>query len=177
MRYYRITIEPLDGEAGRPTGSKDCDAEGENVSSARWPMSWTASTRTRASCCQEDSVSSRPGALALHSCWRCSAHLAGEPGVVQALRRAGAAAYCARCQVIADAEQAALPCLPGRRCVHVKYQSGPFAELVIEEVKDGQVKVFVLGFPDRPGLAWPFWPAVMRGRTMFARGELLMKGL
>lgn len=33
-RSYRITIEPLTGPAGQPTGRKECDAEGADVSSA-----------------------------------------------------------------------------------------------------------------------------------------------
>lgn len=115
-------------------------------------------------------------ALDLYHCWQCSAFLAFEPGIVQGLKRAGAPAYCAKCQVIADKEQAALPCLPGRRCVHVSYQSGPFAEMVITEVKDGQVSVMRLGFPDGvPERARGFHWTI--GRERFARGELIMRGL
>lgn len=33
-RFYRITIEPLTGPAGHPTGRKACEAEGACVSDA-----------------------------------------------------------------------------------------------------------------------------------------------
>lgn len=33
-RYYRVTIEPLTGPAGHPTGRKACKAEGNCVSDA-----------------------------------------------------------------------------------------------------------------------------------------------
>lgn len=114
--------------------------------------------------------------LALHSCWRCSAHLAGEPSVVQAVQRTGAGTYCARCEPIVKAEEAAIPCLPGRRCVHVQYQRGPFAEMVITKVDGDQVTVMRLGFPDGvPAGAHGFHHTI--GRGQFTRGELLMKGL
>lgn len=114
--------------------------------------------------------------LDLYHCWRCSGFLLFEPGVVQGLKRAGAPAYCEGCRKIADAEQAALPCLPGRRCVHVSYQAGPFADMVIEKVDGDQVSVMRLGFPDGvpAGARGHHWTI---GRERFARGELLMKGL
>lgn len=115
-------------------------------------------------------------ALALVSCWSCSAHLLMDPATARALQASGAGTHCTRCQPIVKAEQDANPCLPGRRCVHADYQRGPFAELVVTDVTDDRVTVVVLGVPDRPELADKFWPAGMRGRTVFARGELIMKG-
>lgn len=115
-------------------------------------------------------------ALDLYHCWRCSGFLLFEPGVVQGLKRAGAPAYCKGCQVIADKEQSALPCAPGRRCVHVSYQSGPFAEMVVTEVDGDRVKVMRLGFPGGlPAGAGNFHHTI--GREWYPRSELLMKGL
>lgn len=111
------------------------------------------------------------------SCWGCSGHLLVMPGLAAGLRRAGAGTYCKRCQRIIAAEEAARPCVPGARCVHVQYQSGPFSQLVIEKAEYDRVTVFVLGFPeDFAELARVFWPPCMQGRRVFARGELLMKG-
>jgi hypothetical protein len=115
-------------------------------------------------------------ALALVSCWRCSAHLLMDPATARALQQAGGT-YCKTCDPIVKAEQAANPCLPGRRCRHVDYQRGPFADLVVTGVNGDQVAVHVLGASSNQRMADRFWPPVMRGRTVFNRGELIMKGL
>lgn len=115
--------------------------------------------------------------MALVSCWRCSGHLLVPPGVAAGLRRAGAGAYCQRCERIVKAEEAATPCAPGTRCVHAAYQSGPFSQLIVKSVAGDQVTVVVLGFPDEgPDYAARWWPPRMAGRRTFSRGELLMRG-
>jgi hypothetical protein len=83
---------------------------------------------------------------------------------------------CGPCQKIARAEQAARPCVPGARAVHVDYQSGPFADMVVREVKDGKVRVSRLGAPDGvPESAVAFHHTV--GQMWFTCGELIMKGI
>lgn len=118
--------------------------------------------------------------LDLTSCWRCSAFLVWQPGIVQGLHARGAGTYCQRCTKLNEAEEQGKPVVRNARCVHVDYQSGPFSDLVITAVDGDQVTVSVLGFPDRdkaePVLA-RWWPGIMQGRRTFSRGELLMKGL
>lgn len=60
-------------------------------------------------------------------------------------------------------------------CVHVDYQRGPFAQLVVREVQGDRVRVMTLGFPDgvpEGALAWSHTVS----REWFTRGELLMTG-
>jgi|SRR5579859_7323169 len=106
-------------------------------------------------------------ALCLTCCARCSAHLAAEPQAVPA--EMFPVVFCGPCRAIVEAEERARPCMPNRPCVHVDYQHGPFATLVVSDVHGDQVTVFALGFPGQPV---PFGP--LAGRSVFARGELLM---
>lgn len=117
----------------------------------------------------------RPGALSLTGCARCSAFLAAEPQTLPSAR-SGAPVYCGPCQAIVAAEEQARPCAPGDRAVHVDYQAGPFAEMVVREVRGDQVRCSRLGAPDGlPAAAQAFHPPTL-GREWFARGELLMTG-
>lgn len=85
--------------------------------------------------------------------------------------------YCKTCKPIVDAEIAKRPVELGARCVHVDYQRGPFADMVIREIDGDRIKVSYLGSPDGiPPTAVEFCPAVL-SRTWFARGELIMKGM
>lgn len=110
----------------------------------------------------------------LTCCARCNAFLAVEWQCMPS-KRSGANVYCDRCRKIVEAEQAARSCVPGTRCVHVDYQRGPFSDLVVREVAEDRVRVFVLGFPDGvPVTAHAFHHTV--GREWFTRGELLVVG-
>jgi hypothetical protein len=121
------------------------------------------------------SLPPRHGALSLTCCARCSAHLAAEPQTLPS-KRSGAFVYCGPCGEIVKTEQDARPCVPGARAVHVDYQRGPFADMVVREVRDdGRVLVFRLGAPDGvPTSAVEFHHTV--GMTWFTRGELIMTG-
>lgn len=84
--------------------------------------------------------------------------------------------YCRKCKPIVEAEQDARPCQPGARAVHVDYQRGPFAGMVVREVKDGRVRCSRLGAPDGvPASAVAFHHTL--GMQWFTRGELIMKGM
>jgi len=110
----------------------------------------------------------------LTGCARCNAFLAIEPQCMPSAR-SGANTYCNPCRKIVEAEQAARPCVPGACCVHVDYQRGPFAQLVVREVQGDRVRVMTLGFPDgvpEGALAWSHTVS----REWFTRGELLMTG-
>jgi hypothetical protein len=83
--------------------------------------------------------------------------------------------YCKRCKPVVDAEIARRPCVPGARCVHVDYQRGPFADMVVREVDGTRVRVMHLGFPGGvPESAWEFHHTTVR--EWFTRGELIMQG-
>jgi hypothetical protein len=104
--------------------------------------------------------------------------MAWDPHVLAALLAAGAPVLCKRCKAIVDAETAVRPVVKGGRCVHVDYQSGPFADLVIKAVDGDYVTVGVLGWPDADdGALGRWWPRIMHGRRTFNRGELLMRGM
>jgi hypothetical protein len=118
----------------------------------------------------------RPGTLSLVGCARCKGFLAVEPQTLPS-ERSGAWVYCAECKPIVGAEQAARPCVPGARAVHVDYQRGPFADMVVREVDGDRVKISRLGCPDGvPAGAHAFHPPTM-GRVWFTRGELIMQGM
>lgn len=112
-------------------------------------------------------------------CARCSRDLLVEPRMLpraSGLPGDGPWVYCKRCKRIVDAEIAARPCQPGARAVHIDYQRGPFADMVVREVKDGRVRVSRLGAPDGvPASAAAFHHTV--GQQWFTRGELVMKGM
>jgi len=112
--------------------------------------------------------------LCLTGCARCNAFIVMEPQMLPS-ERSGANKYCNKCRSIVAAEQAARPCIKGARCVHVDYQRGPFSSRVVTEVRDDQVRVMTLGFPEGvPQGALDFHYTV--GREWFTRGELLMAG-
>jgi hypothetical protein len=111
-------------------------------------------------------------------CYRCSGELFLEP---QTLPRAsgqpgdGPEVYCKNCKPIVEAERAARPCVPGARAVHVDYPRGPFADMVVREVKDGRVRCSRLGAPDGvPATAVAFHHTI--GMEWFTVGELIMVG-
>jgi hypothetical protein len=112
------------------------------------------------------------------SCYRCGGDLFIPPHQLPAssgLPGDGPEVYCAKCKPIVDAERAARPCVPGARAVHVSYPRGPFADMVVREVKDGRVRVSRLGAPDGvPAGADKFHHTV--GLEWFTRGELVMVG-
>jgi hypothetical protein len=111
-------------------------------------------------------------------CARCTGDLFLEPQTLPAssgLPGDGPWVYCKRCKPIVEAEQAARPCVPGARCVHVSYPRGPFADRVVREVDGDRVKVMTLGFPDGvPEGAYAFHHTV--GQEWFGRAELVMVG-
>jgi hypothetical protein len=110
----------------------------------------------------------------LTCCARCNGFLTVEWQMMPS-ERSGAWVYCKKCRAIVEAEQAGRPCVKGSRCVHVDYQRGPFADLVVLEVRDDEVRVMVLGFPDGlPAGAYEFNHRLTR--EWFTRGELLMIG-
>jgi hypothetical protein len=112
--------------------------------------------------------------LCLTCCARCNAFLAAEWQTLPS-ERSGAGVYCKTCKPVVEAEQAARPCVAGARCVHVDYQRGPFADLVVREVRGDDVRVFVLGHPDGvPKSAYAIHHTV--GRQWFKRSELVMVG-
>ena len=113
------------------------------------------------------------------TCARCTGDLFIEP---QALPRSsglpgdGPWVYCRKCKPIVDAEIKARPCRLGARAVHVDYPRGPFAQMVVREVKGDRVRVSRPGFPDGvPDGARKFHHSV--GREWFTRGELIMQGM
>jgi hypothetical protein len=119
--------------------------------------------------------SPRPPVVAWKCCARCSGDLLIEPQMLPS-EGSGAYVYCKPCKKIVDAEIAARPCVKGARCVHVDYQRGPFADLVVREVDGDRVKVMVLGHPDGvPAGACAFHHTI--GREWYTRGELIMKGM
>jgi len=111
------------------------------------------------------------------TCAWCTGDLFVEPQTLPSssgLPGDGPWVYCKRCKPIVDAEQSARPCQPGARAVHVDYQRGPFADMVVREVRDGRVRVFRLGFPDGvPKGAARFHHTI--GQEWFTRGELVMR--
>lgn len=113
------------------------------------------------------------------SCARCTGDLFIEPQMLprsSGLPGDGPWVYCKKCTPVVDAEIAARPCVIGARAVHVDYQRGPFADMVVREVKDGRVRVSRLGAPDGvPASAVAFHHTI--GQQWFTRGELIMQGM
>lgn len=111
-------------------------------------------------------------------CARCSGDLFIPPHQLPSssgLPGDGPWVYCKKCKPIVESEQAARPVMTGARCVHVDYQRGPFADMIIREVDGDRIKVSRLGAPDGvPESAWAFHHTV--GQTWFTRAELIMKG-
>lgn len=112
------------------------------------------------------------------SCARCTGDMFIPPSSLprsSGLPGDGPRVYCKKCKPVVDAEIARRPVKVGARCVHVDYQRGPFAGMVIREIKDGRVRISRLGAPDGVPLgADKFHHTV--GMTWFTRGELIMAG-
>lgn len=112
-------------------------------------------------------------------CWRCSGDLLIPPHELprsSGLPGDGPEVYCKKCKPIVDAERARRPCVPGARAVHVDYPRGPFADMVVREIKDSRVRVSRLGAPDGvPASAVAFHYTV--GMEWFTLGELIMVGM
>jgi hypothetical protein len=124
-------------------------------------------------------VPQRAPVVAWVCCARCTGDMFVEPQTLPAssgLPGDGPWVYCKTCKPVVDAEIAARPVEVGARCVHVSYQRGPFADMVIREIDGDRIKVSRLGAPDGvPGSAHAFHHTV--GMTWFRRDELIMKGM
>lgn len=118
-------------------------------------------------------------------CENCQTELLVEPGYADWLFSMGESApplYCERCKAAVMREEQRKPVTVNARCVHVDLQRGPFSELVITKVDGDRITVSVLGLggtdPERQAeMTGRWWPAIMRGRCVFSRNELLMRGL